>query len=449
MTRNEAPGHRNLRRRRFGVLARVAVTASLAAAVAACGGGAQAGTKSGGAETATLTLWDYADDPADQAAVQDLVPPFEQANPGIKVHIVTQPSSNYFQLLTAAEISHTQPDLALMWTGLYLLQYQSDMLPLQGLVPSSAFAQVEGLKWASKNLTTADGPMIMPLSAQFYNGYYNKKDFTTAGVTTVPTDWTQLFAACAKLKKAGITPIVFGNGSASYSGQFNPFYDMSYLMMIYSPTEWENLYNGNTSWTSAAVQGQLQQWHQLYTDGCTNSDALTDSQNIGQLESGKAAMATDDGSWDVPVYEKAMGSNVGILLDPFSNGPQKGIVYYPGNGFAIMRGAPDPSAAGKFLAFMTTPAGVAAIAKGGDLPDLSSYQPTDPLNKALVALAHNHVNYPMLDNVTQPDIVNVGQKFLPSVLSGAESVSSATNAMKSELQSLPAAERTDYASYAK
>jgi len=34
----------------------------------------------------------------------------------------------------------------------------------------------------------------MPLETQFYIGFYNKALFKKAGITTVPTDWTQLLA---------------------------------------------------------------------------------------------------------------------------------------------------------------------------------------------------------------------------------------------------------------
>lgn len=42
--------------------------------------------------------------------------------------------------------------------------------------------------------------------------YYNKADFTNAGIAAPPKTWTEFLAACAKLKAAGITPIAVGGG---------------------------------------------------------------------------------------------------------------------------------------------------------------------------------------------------------------------------------------------
>ncbi len=44
-----------------------------------------------------------------------------------------------------------------------------------------------------------------------------------------------------------------------------------------------------------------------------NTDALTDANNLGQFVSGKAAMTTDDGSWDVGQFTQQMRRNVGAM----------------------------------------------------------------------------------------------------------------------------------------
>jgi raffinose/stachyose/melibiose transport system substrate-binding protein len=49
--------------------------------------------------------------------------------------------------------------------------------------------------------------------------------------------------------------------------------------------------------------------------------------------------------------------------------------------------------------------------------------------------------YPMLDNVVQGNVVNIGSKFLPSVLNGSESIAKALQAMQTTLQQLPASQR--------
>ena len=90
------------------------------AAVAALGGAAS-GARSG---NVTLTLWHNYGTEGNAIATKNLVTAFEKANPGITIKMVSQPADNYFALLQAASISHTGPDLAVQWTGLFDLKYE-------------------------------------------------------------------------------------------------------------------------------------------------------------------------------------------------------------------------------------------------------------------------------------------------------------------------------------
>jgi raffinose/stachyose/melibiose transport system substrate-binding protein len=49
--------------------------------------------------------------------------------------------------------------------------------------------------------------------------------------------------------------------------------------------------------------------------------------------------------------------------------------------------------------------------------------------------------YPMLDNVVQGDVVDVGNKMLPSVLDGSTSVQDGLSQMAAAWQALPEANR--------
>jgi len=101
-----------------------------------------------------------------------------------------------------------------MWTGLFTLQYKDFLTNLQGKIPAADLARInpDALKWTSNQFNASNGPYVIPLENQFYIGFYNKAAFAKAGVTSVPADWTQLFAACKKLKAAGYMPLTYGNG---------------------------------------------------------------------------------------------------------------------------------------------------------------------------------------------------------------------------------------------
>lgn len=57
------------------------------------------------------------------------------------------------------------------------------------------------------------------------------------------------------------------------------------------------------------------------------------------------------------------------------------------------------------------------------------------------AAADGYTRYPMLDNVIQPEVVDVGSRELPSVLAGRKAPDNALTAMAQALQALPADRR--------
>ena len=74
--------------------------------------------------------------------------------------------------------------------------------------------------------------------------------------------------------------------------------------------------------------------------------------------------------------------------------------------------------AANFLEFIATPAGIKAVNAAGLIPDVNGSKTTNPVNQQMLDFAakQGYTRYPMLDNVTQGDVVNTGNKFLPSVL---------------------------------
>jgi ABC-type glycerol-3-phosphate transport system substrate-binding protein len=399
----------------------------------------------------TLTFWEnYGTQQSLLDAANNLVGAYEKLHPDVTIKLVNQPADNYFALVQASAISHTGPDLVVMWTGLYIPPYVDILANLRPYLSQSTLNGIGGLQWGAEDFDASKAILAMPVDAQFYMGFYNKKAFATAGIKQVPRNWSELFAACALLKRAGIIPVIYGSGSASYSGEFNPWYSFSYLMIgALKPAQWQNLYSGAMPWTSSVIQAQLAEWHDLYVQGCVNKDALTNTTNLEQFISGKAAMTLNDGSWDVGQFSQEMGSNVGAIVPPFSTAPQSGVVYFPGDAISVMKESPHIAAAADFLAFMDSPAGAIEIAKAGLIPTNSDYNSTNALNREMLDFVQKdgYTVYPMLDNVTQPDIVNAGYQVLPAVLAGQSSIQSALQVLQSKLHALPAKQRSTYAAY--
>ncbi len=423
----------------------MAATATAVALLAAGCSSGSSSSSSSGAGPVTITIWHNYGTEQNATALNNLAKAFEKLHPNVKVNVVSQDASNYFAQLQTAAISKNGPDLAVMWTGLFTLQYKSFLQNLKTEIPAADLARIDpnALKWTSDSFNAANGPYVVPLENQFYIGFYNKSDFARAGVAAVPTDWSQLYAACAKLKKAGFTPIVYGNGGQPLGATFYPWYDMSYMMIgAYSVAQWEGLYSGQIPWTSATIKAQLANWTKLHSSGCTNSDVVTNTNNLGQFESGKAAMMVD-GTWDTQKFTSALGSKVAAFVPPFSSTPINGVVDFAGDGISQMTYSQHPAQDAQFLEFMTTPQAAQIINAAGLIPAITGIPTSNPVNQQMLDfVSQNHMTvYPMLDNVVQGNIVSAGQKFLPSVLNGTESAQSAMQAFLTTLNQLPASQR--------
>jgi ABC-type glycerol-3-phosphate transport system substrate-binding protein len=423
------------------------LAAAAAAAVALLAAGCSSGSGSNGtaASPVTITIWHNYGTEQNALALNNLAKAFEKLHPNIKVTVVSQPASNYFAQLQAAAISRNGPDLGVMWTGLFTLQYKSFLKNLKGQVSAADLARIDpnALKWTSDSFNAANGPYVIPLENQFYIGFYNKNDFAKAGVTSVPTDWNQLYAACTKLKKAGYTPIVYGNGGQPLGATFYPWYDMSYMMIgAYSVQQWQGLYSGQIPWTSPAVAAQLANWTKLHSSGCTNADVVTNTNNLGQFESGKAAMMVD-GTWDTQKFTSALGSKVAAFAPPFSDTPIKGVVDFAGDGISEMTYSQHPVQDAEFLSYMTTPAAARIINAAGLIPAITGTNTSNPVNQQMLNLVStDHLTvYPMLDNVVQANVVTAAQKFLPSVLNGTQTVQAALQNLAETHNQLPSTQR--------
>lgn len=392
----------------------------------------------------TLTLWENYGTESEATATVDLVKAFEKSHPGIRIKVVSQPASNYFSLLQASAISKTGPDLAVMWTGLFALQYKDFLLNLNKYIPLSALEKLNGIEWASNNFNPRDGVLVVPLENQFYIGFYNKAMFRKAGISQPPRTWSQLFEDCRLLKKAGFLPLLYGSGSQNLGAEFYPFYDFSYMMIGQFPLrDWKKLYDGKIPWTSPAIVAQVNRWVQLYKDGYTNKDVLTNINSLGEFEQGKAAMLIK-GNWDLAVLQKKMGANLGVFVPPYSNKPIHGVVEFPGDGFSVTSYSRHKPQAIAFLKFLLTPQAQRIEARDGLIPDLKGFLTTNPLDNQMLDFAakEGYTPYPMLDNVIQPEVVNAAAKELDAAFGGATTVRQALENLQQTLQQLPANRRS-------
>jgi len=392
----------------------------------------------------TVTIWHNLGDTQNATATKALTDAYTAAHPNVTFDLVSQPGDNYFSLLQAAAVSKTGPDLVLMWTGLFALKYKEYLTSLKGLVPDESLASQGSLEWSSDNFDLANGPYVMPLDRQFYIGFYNKDAFAKAGVSAVPTTWTELYESCAKLKKAGYTPIVYGNGGQSLGALYYPWYDGSYLAIGQNGGDGKSLYNGSNTWDSAENVATFSKYAALKSKGCTNSDILTKTNNVEDFIGEKAAMIID-GTWDTKKFTDALGDKVSAFVPPFSDNPIKGVVEFAGQGFALTSYAAQKQAAVDFLTFMTTDEAAKVIDAAGLIPNKKGSTTSNRVNQEMLAFAASggFTTFPMLDNVIQGDVVDAGNKIIPSILAGKTSPAKGLAQLKQVWDQIPAENKGD------
>jgi raffinose/stachyose/melibiose transport system substrate-binding protein len=440
--RRSAEAHHEGGHMRRTALITAALTA-LAVLSACSGGGSGSNGDTPEKGPVTLTLWHNYGTEQNAVATRKLTDAYTAAHPNVTFKVVSQPGDNYFSLLQASAVSRTGPDIAVMWTGLFTLKYKKYLVDLKGKVPAATLKRVQGLQWSSDGFDASKATYVMPLEQQFYMGFYSKKAFSKAGVTAVPRTWDELYAACGKLKSAGYTPMVYGNGGQSLGAEFYPWYDASYMMIgAHSVGEWKNLYDGRIPWNDSSNVQQLSKWSALESRGCTNSDVLTKTNNLDDFTSGKAAMIVD-GTWDTQKFTDAMKGDVAAFVPPFADQPIKGVVQYPGDGFSITSSSQHQAAAADFLAFVASDAGAKIINKAGLIPDLTGTTTSNPVNQQMLDFTakQGYTPYPMLDNVVQGDVVDAGNKLLPPILAGKSSADEGLSQMNTAWKQLPTDQR--------
>ena len=149
--------------------------------------------------------------------------------------------------------------------------------------------------------------------------FYNKSMFAEAGIRSVPTNWEEFEAACAKLKTAGFTPILTGGDwVAGYV-----FVTLTSPEIYHNNLEWyTDRWDGRVKYTDPDYVEAAQAFKLLVDRGYFNEGAL--SVAYPQLEqmflTGKAAMYPM-GSWFTAAEASADNDfEVGVFLAPTKDG---------------------------------------------------------------------------------------------------------------------------------
>ena len=141
------------------------------------------------------------------AVVEQINAEFKKANPGVEIVTESYPDQPYQQKIKIYATAKQLPDVFKYWSFSTLLKPLVDggfVMPLNkadfakfGYVPGSLESNMYGGKLYG-----------IPVSADMWVIYYNKKLFKDAGVSAIPTTIEDLEALAPKFKAQGIIPMV-------------------------------------------------------------------------------------------------------------------------------------------------------------------------------------------------------------------------------------------------
>jgi raffinose/stachyose/melibiose transport system substrate-binding protein len=141
------------------------------------------------------------------AVVEQINAEFKAANPGVDIVTESYPDQPYQQKIKIYATAKQLPDVFKYWSfstllkplvdGGFVMELNKSDFAKYGYVPGSLESNVWGGKLYG-----------IPVSADMWVVYYNKKLFNDAGVTKVPATIEDLMALVPKFKANGIIPMV-------------------------------------------------------------------------------------------------------------------------------------------------------------------------------------------------------------------------------------------------
>jgi multiple sugar transport system substrate-binding protein len=320
-------------------------------------------------QTVTLTFWnDYNTTDAEASTMANvIIPQFEKENPGIKVDSIQYPYADLLPKFLAAAAAGDPPNLMrsdIIWVP--QLASEGVLLPVASLSGYSSIA-ANALPGPLATTKWQGVAYALPLDTNTQALFWNKSDFTTAGISGPPTTLSQLYADAAKL-------------TVPSKQQYGLGVDGTDIWNV-APYIWSaggSLTNGgytsaSGAMNSAGTQGAVTSLVKLLQAGDIGSDFRGGSGAVSGetgFPKGEYAMYLD-GPWAVPTYSQLKPPpDYGIA--PVPSGPAGSVSTVGGEDIVIPRNAANLADTEKFAEFLDSPFAQLAMAKVGQMSAMAS-----------------------------------------------------------------------------
>lgn len=303
----------------------------------------------------TITVWETEmDDKLGQKFAQE----FNASHPNVHVTMqyISEPDT-FLQKLTAAISTDSEPDMVIggdpSW-GPQLLQTGKlvDLFGKMGEVDKQIYPGILSAEMYKGH------QVGMPYGIGDYSLFYNKKDFSAAGISSPPKTWDQVIQDSIKLS----------NPAQQKYGFYVPFGNQEWTVYTFEGMLWANggqFLNSNqtqAAFNSPAGVKALQTWVDLiykYHAAPTTSFATPGNSDGSPAFASSVVAMLIDGGWDLSTFKQA-GVDYGVTLFP------KGTATYAtnsgiGNLWAFNRGGMREQATLEFMKWFMQPSNLAKI----------------------------------------------------------------------------------------
>jgi raffinose/stachyose/melibiose transport system substrate-binding protein len=348
-------------RRRIAAVAAVAVGAWV---MSACSPG-DLGSSDNKNEAVTLTFLIDNSDPTVKTA-QGLADAFTAKNPTIKITTETRPQGGDGDNVVKTRLA-TGDMTDIFWYNSGSL-FQA-LKPEQNLTPVSALPNAGDIDPSFKTTVSAGGQLYGVPAGQATGGgiLYNKAIYARLGLQ-VPKTWAEFMANNAKIKAAGIAPVI-QSYQDTWTSQLFVLADFHNISAAQS--DWAEKYTANQAkyaTTPAALRG-FQHLQEVHDAGYLNKDFAS-----LKFEAALKALADGKGA-HYPMLTFAVGTiasqspdklaDIGFFAQPGDDASKYGLTVWEPAGVYIPKTTTGAKldAAKKFLAFVASKDGCDAQAK--------------------------------------------------------------------------------------
>ncbi|MEM5315047.1 extracellular solute-binding protein [Paraburkholderia sp. JHI869] len=184
--------------------------------------------------------------------------------------------------------------------------------------------------------------------------YYNRAMFAQAGIDTLPTNFDEFLAVCAKLKQAGMIPVMWSGGFPNMLGN-GPFASGFANNVVAHEPHWkEKMADGTLNLDTPEVADIFARIALIPERGYAQPSFMTTGydEGIRLFKEGKVAMAFQ-GSWAAGLMLHGNDFSVGVFVPPWNARGERVVpVFGSETGFAVCE-TPNKAAAMRFLEFIT------------------------------------------------------------------------------------------------